>query len=84
MTDPWFIRKAIDLSIGEVLRSETHNYAIHRYRDGWHILWDTPIATHDLGRFLAFPSDLCRFLKGEWTVGSIIKPEKIEFGDAAK
>lgn len=60
--DGWFIDKCVGLAVGESANP------VHRYGDGWYVLWDNP-RPDDLGRFCKTADELRRTMSGSRIAG---------------
>jgi|SRR5579871_4713533 len=69
-TYPSFAQRCHDLAEGQsvYLAPAEIPYDLHRYRDGWYVLWKSP-PNGQLGRVLTTREDLALFLNGKWAVG---------------
>ena len=69
MIDGFHIERALALTPGESLILE--EYGIHRYSDGWTVLWAFP-KPGNLGMFFCGPASLSAFLKNGSALGQTI------------
>jgi hypothetical protein len=69
--EPWFIDSCTDLAVD---RSNANEWAtIHRYKDGFLILWNQPLSGMDLGRWVNTPKQLKTMLQGHWDLGIVVR-----------
>lgn len=66
--DAWFIDKCANLKVGE---SAT---PVHRYQDGWWVLWEHP-HHNNFGRILKTEPEFRRFMAGDYNLGQRIGQE---------
>lgn len=63
--DNLFIEQCLALDEGEVASSELMFFNVHRYDDGWWVLWHEPPSINRLGVILRTKEELMKFLTGK-------------------
>ena len=69
--EPWFIDSCADLPVDG--SSENEWAKVFRYKDGFLVLWNSPISGKDLGRWVNTPEQLKTMLQGHWNVGKVVQ-----------
>jgi hypothetical protein len=69
--ETWFIDSCADLAVDGSNRNEWA--AVHRYADGFLVLWNAPISGKDLGRWVKESDKLKTMLRGHWDLGIVVR-----------
>jgi hypothetical protein len=78
--DSYFIDSCADLPVDGENQNEWAK--IFRYKDGWLVIWNAPIAGKDLGRWISVKGNngedqakevLKTMLRGHWNMGTVVQ-----------